>query len=280
MYLYTAIIVEPRKHLALEFVLNNFLENLNNDWNIIIYNGNKNKDYLQNIINTKLQQYINRITCINLNVDNLSINDYNNLLTNKEFISSIPTEIFLIFQTDTMICNKDLINNFLQYDYVGAPWKKNQIYGNIILDNQIGNGGLSLRRKTKMLEIIDKCYYNKNGEYNEDIYFSFGCNDIIINKPSYNEALIFSIEQLYNNKSFGIHKSWFYQNKNTDLLNKQCKNYNQLVYLNTNGIEKFKINNNNNNILIIIYFIILIILILIFIIHISLLKKINNIIIA
>ena len=29
---YTAIIVEPRKHIALEFVLNNFLENLNNDW--------------------------------------------------------------------------------------------------------------------------------------------------------------------------------------------------------------------------------------------------------
>ena len=57
---YTAIIVEPRKHPALEFVLNNFLENLNNDWNIIIYHGKKNKIYIKKIINTKLQQYISR----------------------------------------------------------------------------------------------------------------------------------------------------------------------------------------------------------------------------
>lgn len=31
---YTAIIVEPCKHKALEFFLNNFLENLSSEWNI------------------------------------------------------------------------------------------------------------------------------------------------------------------------------------------------------------------------------------------------------
>jgi hypothetical protein len=264
---YTAIIVEPRKHIALEFVLNNFLENLNNDWNIIIYHGNKNIIYLQDIIDTKLEKYKNRITCINLNIDNLTINDYNNLMTNKNFIKSIPTEIFLIFQTDTMICeqHKDLIYNFLQYDYVGGPWKKNHSYGNIILDYQVGNGGLSLRRKSKMLEILDKCYYNKNGKYNEDIYFSFGCNDIIINKPLYKEALNFSIEEVYNDKSFGVHKSW--NHFNNDLINKQCKNYDQLVDLN---IEKFininKLVDLNMEKYKIIYFLIFII-ILLFIIH-------------
>jgi hypothetical protein len=77
---YTAIIIEPRKHKALEFVLDNFLENLNNDWNIIIYHGTNNIEYLQNIINTKLQKYKNRITTRNLNVDNLSINNCQSLL--------------------------------------------------------------------------------------------------------------------------------------------------------------------------------------------------------
>jgi hypothetical protein len=56
---YTAIIIEPRKHRALEFVLNNFLENLNDDWNIIIYHGNNNIEYLQNIIDSKLEKKIN-----------------------------------------------------------------------------------------------------------------------------------------------------------------------------------------------------------------------------
>jgi hypothetical protein len=41
---YTALIIEPRKHKALEFVLKNFLENLSNEWSIIIFHGNLNKN--------------------------------------------------------------------------------------------------------------------------------------------------------------------------------------------------------------------------------------------
>ena len=234
---YTAIIIEPRKHRALEFVLDNFLENLNNDWNIIIYHGTNNIEYLQNIINTKLEKYKNRITTRNLNVANLSINNYNDILTNKDFINSIPTEIFLIFQTDTMICeqHKDLINNFLNYDYVGAPWVHDYLdsYNNIDIKKSassssskyVGNGGLSLRRKSKMIEIIEKCKYLN---INEDIYFSYGCNGVDINKPLIDDAKNFSIEAVYNNKSFGVHKAWNY----VKLSDSQCKNYNELVKLN------------------------------------------------
>ena len=44
---YTAIIVEPREHKALAFVLENFLENLNDDWNVIILHGTENKKYVK-----------------------------------------------------------------------------------------------------------------------------------------------------------------------------------------------------------------------------------------
>jgi hypothetical protein len=120
---YTAIIIEPRKHKALSFVLKNILENLNSEWNIIIFHGNLNKDYVENIINTQLQQYKKRISLKSLEKDNLSIEDYNTLLKTKKFYENIPTDIFLLFQTDSMIipANKDKINDFLQYDYVGAP---------------------------------------------------------------------------------------------------------------------------------------------------------------
>ena len=43
------------------------------------------------------------------------------------------------------------VSPFLEYDYVGAPWPPNQddnSYG-------VGNGGFSLRSKSKMLECID-----------------------------------------------------------------------------------------------------------------------------
>jgi len=36
---YTAIIVEPMRHSALEFVLTNFIENVYDDWIIIVFHG-------------------------------------------------------------------------------------------------------------------------------------------------------------------------------------------------------------------------------------------------
>jgi len=214
---YTAVIVEPRKHKALEYVLNNFLENLNSDWNFIIFHGTTNKEYIQNIIDTKLLKHKNRIQLINLNVDNLAYpNGYNDLFYTKEFYTYIPTEVFLVFQTDTAICSKykDLINDFIKYDYVGAPWEHiRDRSGNY----EVGNGGLSLRRKSKMLEILDRCKFDKN--MNEDIVFSKvevrNCSSLLLNKPSGEKAKEFSIEAVNNDKSFGIHKAYAMHDINT-----------------------------------------------------------------
>lgn len=205
----TAIIIEPRKHKALEFVLNNILENLDNTWNVIIFHGNLNKEYIQNIINKKLKQYFNRIKLLPLNKDNLSVPEYSALLASKEFYNNIPTNIFLVFQTDTMINknNKNSINNFLKYDYVGAPWRSDN--KNHIKYNAVGNGGFSLRNKNKMLEIIEKCPYK--GEP-EDDYFAYPCKEVKINKPSFRLAKKFASETHLDKDSFGLHKPWIYHN--------------------------------------------------------------------
>lgn len=219
---YTAIIIEPREHRALEFVLNNFLENLSEQWNFIIFHGNKNINFINNLFNTTLVDYKNKVKLINLKVDNLTITDYNNLLVSKDFYNYIPTEVFLIFQTDTLICNdyKDLINDFTNYDYSGAPWK----------ENIVGNGGLSLRRKSKMLKIIENCQYKNEPE---DVYFSKGCDNIIINKPDIKDAEKFSVEAIYSDVSFGVHKPWlFMSKKKLENKNKFCNGLDKLIELN------------------------------------------------
>ena len=198
--LYTAIIIEPRKHKALPFVLETFLNNLSKDWSFIIFHGTKNLEFIIDIINDKLTEHMHRIKLINLNVDNLTINDYNNLLKyDKNFYDCIPTEIFLIFQTDSIIFEKynHFINNYLHYDYVGAPFFFNNNYN-------VGNGGLSLRKKSKMIEIMKK--QGKNN-YPEDVYFSC-CESVAIHKPSVNDAKFFSIEEIFNEMSFGCHQPW------------------------------------------------------------------------
>ena len=223
IYTYTAIIVEPREHKALSFVLNNFLENLSDEWGIVMCHGNKNIDFVHTIINNDLPQYRDRITLVNLHVDNLSIDDYNKLLKSENFYEYIPTEIFIVFQTDSMICSeyKDYIYKFLEYDYVGAPWRDR---------SGIGNGGLSLRRKSKMIEIIKKCR-NDNGLV-EDLYFSDNCTDVVLKKPSENIASEFSIETTFKDKSWGIHKFWAYNSpENIEYKKKYCKNIEKLISL-------------------------------------------------
>jgi hypothetical protein len=242
--MYTACIVEPRKHSALSYVLHNFVDNLSTEWNFIIFHGNKNIEYLNDIFITFSEENKERMTFINLNVDNLTNLSYSKLLKTKEFYEYIPTETFLIFQTDTIILpqNKELIYDFLEYDYVGAPWPLKHVStyvpGKSLIrlntEHLIGNGGLSLRKKSKMLSIIDryndylsnmikkkeilkKNKKNKIDKINkkidylnklpEDLYFS--CNPYIpLHLPSRTQALSFSVELIYNKIFFGCHKPW------------------------------------------------------------------------
>jgi len=197
--MYTAVIVEPRQHAALGFVLTNFMSNLSEDWNFLIFHGTHNLDHIQKILQGDIffAPFLSRISLVSLPFKNLSIHQYNRLLTSTSFYNAIPTETILIFQTDTMIFPKhrDLIDDFLKYDYVGAPWK----------DGSVGNGGLSLRKKSKMLEILATCPYD--GFQNEDCYFSNN-KKVSLYKPSGEEAKRFSIESVFNDVAFGTHSGW------------------------------------------------------------------------
>jgi hypothetical protein len=230
-YKYTAIIVEPREHKALSFVLNNFLENLSDEWGIVICHGNKNIDFIHTIIDNHLSQYTHRITLVNLMVDNLSIEDYNNLLTSEKFYEYIPTETFIVFQTDTMICPeyKEYIHKFIEYDYdyVGAPW--NWDHDNRKNSN-VGNGGLSLRKKSKMLEIINKESEDKKNLI-EDVFFARS-KVIDLYKPEPEEAFLFSIENIHgNNYPFGCHQPWNIPAGNGGINSTFCQMYPEIIEL-------------------------------------------------
>jgi len=59
-----------------------------------------------------------------------------------------PAEWLLVFQTDSVLCanSRQSLNNWLDYDWVGAPWNPHAKFG--------GNGGLSLRRVSAIVEIL------------------------------------------------------------------------------------------------------------------------------
>ena len=121
---YTAVIIEPRKHKAIEFVLQNALVCLNDDWKIIFFHGNNNIEYVTNITKKFASD---RIQLIHLPINNLLLTEYSCLFSKNSIIYDYLTEIFIVFQTDSMMFlkNKHLLEKFLDYDYVGAPWQMN-----------------------------------------------------------------------------------------------------------------------------------------------------------
>jgi hypothetical protein len=213
----TAIIIEPRKHKALAFVLKNVLDNLDNEWNVILYHGRHNEVYVKRIIETTLSHYNSRISLIKLDVDGLTGPEYSALMMNYNFIESIPTETFLVFQTDSMINPKykDLLYTYLKYDYVGAPW----------MHGGVGNGGFSLRKKSKMLQCISIPVTHKF----EDAWYS---NDIHkLYKPPSELAALFSIETVYTRVFFGVHCAWKYHESKLNEMCTNCPGLSELIRL-------------------------------------------------
>jgi hypothetical protein len=124
-----------------------------------------------------------------------TIQDYNILMTSLEFWQDIPFDKVLIFQHDSGLLRKG-IQEFFEYDYVGAPWKF-QEHG--------GNGGLSWRSKSAMIECIMQLPWNPRLG-NEDVYFS----NLLKRMPQYKLAPRevcekFSCESIYKEGTLGYH---------------------------------------------------------------------------
>jgi len=131
----------------------------------------------------------------------------NDLLASSTVVwDAVIGDKLLLYQTDSTLCSNSLhhINEFVSYDYVGAPW--------IFWRQKLGgNGGLSLRNRTLMID----CVVNRSAEgmllrrkgFQEDSYFS-QCVTERGRMPDNQIAMHFSVETLFYARPFGVHKPW------------------------------------------------------------------------
>lgn len=207
---YTAVIVEPRNHVDLEIVIKNvmyFLNETNSDikWGLHIFHGNKNKKLIEEITNKW-----KGVKLTNILFHNLTSHEYNDWIRTKKFWNQITTQNVLMFQTDSCLLRHG-IEEFLEWEYIGAPWIKSKE------GKYVGNGGLSFRKKEKMIDIIEKNFYI---DYiNEDIYF---CKYVDNLPPSF-LAKQFSVENVYYENPLGIHQPKIEPQKLKDLLDKSLE---------------------------------------------------------
>ena len=201
------VLIEFRILPHLEFLIKNIILKLGNKWSYTIVCGNLNYKYILNIC------YNLNIKIIKLNIDNLEVSNYNKLLTSIEFWNLFKGNKILIYQEDTFIF-KSNINDFLEWDYIGAPFPKD----NNVNKLQVGNGGLSLRTKNCMIEVLEKAPKIKDDEP-EDVYFTKNMiNYNIGNIATFIPALKFSSEFFTNSNSFGGHCFFYYNYKWKNLI--------------------------------------------------------------
>ena len=205
-----AVIVETREHKALPFVLQNVMSILPKDYSLQVFHGNNNIDYVK--------ETTNKLDCevflTNLKIDKISADDSSlEIMLTKKFWSKVKGETVLYFECDTMLCpNSDnKIEDFEHFDYIGGYWG-NPLGTMSNKYDRVMNGGLSLRKKSFMLDIIEnklQAYLDDGGNPCED-YFVSEMTEV---KPTYEEVLSFSIDNGYmypidNKAPFGLHKPW------------------------------------------------------------------------
>lgn len=195
----TCIIAETREHPHFKVIVENTISNTQHlNIGLQVYHGTDNEEFVRN----SLKNYQN-IEFINLNVSKIDIEGYNQILLSKNFHERIPTDKFLVFQTDA-VTFKPLDKKFLEYDYIGAPWKK-ELHEEY--KAEVGNGGLSIRSKAAMLKIISQNIPRIKNQP-EDLYLAQILKKQNFNVAPYDIALEFATEDVFNMQTFGCHKSW------------------------------------------------------------------------
>ena len=212
---YEAVLIEYRCFPHLEFLIRNTIIKLGNEWSHTIVCGNLNYNFIKNMC----LSISTNINIIKTDYDNLNQSTYSILLSTIDFWNLFESEKILLYQEDSCIFNSN-INEFLKWDYVGAPWPKKQ---NDTI-NSVGNGGLSLRTRQIMIDVINFISIN-NIQINsstvnymniskmticpEDVYFSKTIQEYKLGLVAdWNTAFNFSSESIYNSNSFGGHNFW------------------------------------------------------------------------
>ena len=131
--------------------------------------------------------------------------DYNKILTSVDFWKKYKDhERVLIFQHDSMIL-RCCIDEFMEYDYVGAPWKADGSMPWARPDRKGGNGGFSLRNPRVMIKTVQAFPWHPN-RGNEDCHFVHNIDKIGGAVAPYGACKKFSVESEFSLGSFGLHQ--------------------------------------------------------------------------
>lgn len=164
-----ALLIENRPNPILAPLLLHFMSVVPPDWRFRFMGSIESVHSINQSLAIRNQVAIGKLdlTYIPANMSTAGQEMISRFLTNLWLYETVlqPAEFLLVFQTDSMLCAnaRDSINNWLEYDWVGAPWNPQGQGG--------GNGGLSLRKVSSIIDVLHKQTRADNSEP-EDVWLS------------------------------------------------------------------------------------------------------------
>lgn len=197
-----AVIVEFRVLEQLIVIVHNVNHHIPPMWPIQMFHGIENEQLIRN---STLAPLIESgkvfLTLMNETYDK---NRTNELLTNTSFWQRVRGEKILFFQIDSIMCSNSphKITDYLQYDYVGAPWDKDWFSFN--KRYRVGNGGFSLRTRSKVLALLESVPYDSR--LPEDVWMAQNMHRVKGWIPPVSVAKTFAVESILYERPLAVHR--------------------------------------------------------------------------
>ncbi|KAF3923046.1 hypothetical protein ABW20_dc0104886 [Dactylellina cionopaga] len=202
-----ALLIEDRPLGQLAPLMLHMMNVVPPDWTFRFYGSKISIDHLNHSLPIQMWERLGKLT-MELVPSNLTLHGQQELsktFTNLWFYETFlaPAEYLLVFQTDSVMCaNSGMnLNDWLHFDWVGAPWQKDSAYG--------GNGGLSLRRVKPIIELLKQQSRPDGDPELEDLWL---CNRLAkmpgVNMANGTIEAQFSVEAVWHERPMGYHTGW------------------------------------------------------------------------
>jgi hypothetical protein len=196
-----AVFVDDRRHPYLEYTLRNVMHFLGPEWGLQLFVWPENRSYVESIVKEWETVHITE-----MEYEGFEIDVVDDTKRREQFWEKIKGEKQLFFDIDSLLC-KRFPEEFLTYDYIGAPWLESYAVSPVC---RIGSGGLSIRSKKAMLDISTSSNIRPVIIAKEDIFYSVNMQ---LRKERYSIPTIdiaerFAVEGVFYPTPFGLHKPW------------------------------------------------------------------------
>lgn len=208
-----AVFLETRRGRFSEFSIRNVMHFLGPDWGLQLCVPERHETWFRKLLGSWGDLIVHPIPTPQNNTDSSFLN---RRMRRTEFWSGLHGENLFFFDANSLI-RKPISQRYMDFCYTGSPWSAKRLSPWC----RIGDGKLSMRRKSSMLDVISRCNTNSHLIDSEDVFFSIAMHlePDRYSLPDLDTATEFSVQQIYHPDPYCLHQPWKYMDrKSLDIL--------------------------------------------------------------